>query len=100
MDCHLNWKNHACINFETFKKAIQGRGNGILLKLRNFVSAQILLQVYYTKIYSFLTYSILTWGNNYITNIKPLITLQKKAVGLLVHLLKFSDYRAHTSRNI
>jgi hypothetical protein len=81
--------------FGTFKKAIQGREIGILLKLRNFVSAQILLQVYYTKIYSFLTYSILTWGNNYITNIKPLIALQKKAVGLLVHLIKFSDYRAH-----
>ena len=36
---------------------------------------------------------ISTWGNNYITNIKPLITLQKK----VVRVKTFSDYRAHTS---
>jgi hypothetical protein len=88
MDCHLNWKNHI---LELSKKI--SRGIGILLKLRNFVSTQILLQIYYTIIYSFLTYSILTWGNNYITNIKPLITLQTKAV----RVITFSDYRAHTS---
>jgi hypothetical protein len=88
MDCHLNWKNHI---LELSKKI--SRGIGILLKLRNFVSTQILLQIYYTIIYSFLTYSILTWGNNYITNIKPLITLQKKAV----RVITFSDYGAHAS---
>ncbi len=53
MGCHLNWKNHI---LELSKKI--SRGIGILLKLRNFVSTQILRQIYYTIIYSFLTYSI------------------------------------------
>ena len=52
-----------------------------------------MLQIYYTIIYSFLTYSVLAWGNSYVTNIKSLIILQKRAV----RIITFSDYRAHAS---
>ena len=88
IDSHLMWKNHV---HELTKKI--SRGIGVLLKLRKFVSTQVLLQLYYAIIYSFLTYSVLAWGNTYITNLKPLIILQKKAV----RIITFSDYRKHTS---
>ena len=52
-----------------------------------------MLQIYYAIVYSFLTYSVLAWGNTYNTNLKPLIILQKRAV----RVITFSDYRAHTS---
>ena len=62
-------------------------------KLRKFASTQVLLHLYYAIIYSFLTYSVLTWGNTYISNLQPLIILQKK----VVRIITSSDYRAHTS---
>ena len=88
IDSHLNWKSHI---LELSKKI--SRGIGILAKLRHFVSIQILLQMYNAIIYSFLTYAVLLWGNTYITNLSPLVTLQKKAI----RIITFSDYRAHTS---
>ena len=53
IDSSLNWKDH---NHELSKKNL--RGIGILLKLRKCVSTQILLQVYYSIIYSFFIYGV------------------------------------------
>ena len=92
IDSHLNWKSHI---LELSKKISRGIGI-ILAKLRHFVSIQILLQMYNAIIYSFLTYAVLLWGNTYITNLSPLITLQKKAI----RIITFSDYRAHTSPSL
>ena len=88
IDTSLNWKDHI---HELSKKI--SRGIGILLKLRKCVSTQILLQVYYSIIYTFFTYGVLIWGNTYKTNLYPLIILQKKAV----RIITFSDFLAHTS---
>ena len=73
VDCHLKWKEHI---LEVSKKL--ARGIGILLKLRHFVNLASLVQVYYSIIYSFLTYGIIVWGNTYSSNLQPLIILQKK----------------------
>ena len=88
IDCHLKWKEHI---LEVSKKL--ARGIGILLKLRHFVNLASLVQVYYSIIYSFLTYGIIVWGNTYSSNLQPLIILQKKAI----RIITFSDFRAHTS---
>ena len=88
IDCHLKWKEHI---LEVSKKL--ARGIGILLKLRHFVNLASLVQVYYSIIYSFLTYGIIVWGNTYSSNLLPLIILQKKAI----RIITFSDFRAHTS---
>ena len=66
---------------------------GILSKIRYFVSQQVLVQLYYTLIYPFLTYSLITWGNTYPTSLQPLITLQKKAV----RIITFSNFNSHSS---
>ena len=83
IDSSLNWKDHI---HELSKKI--SRNIGILLKLHKCVSTQILLQVYYSIIYTFLI-----WGNTYKTNLYSLIILQKKAV----RIITFSDFLAHTS---
>ena len=89
IDCHLNWKEHV----HELSKEI-ARGIGILSKLRPFVSQAILVQVYYSIIYSFLVYGVLIWGNTYKTNIQPLVILQKKKA---LRIITFSDFKAHSS---
>ena len=88
IDSHLNWKDHV---HELSKKI--SRSVGILLKLRHFVPIKILVQLYYSIIYPFLSYGALIWGNIYISNIQPLVILQKKAI----RIITFSEYRSHTS---
>ena len=66
---------------------------GILRKLRYLVSQQVLVPLYYTLIYPFLTYSLITWGNTYPTTLQLLITLLKKAV----RIITFSDFNSHSS---
>ena len=77
-----------CIFQKTIKRCI-----GILSKISYFVSQQVLVQLYYTLIYLFLTYSLVTWGNTYPTSLQPLIILQKKAV----EIITFSDFNSHSS---
>ena len=88
IDSNLNWKHHILHISKKIKRCI-----GILSKLRHFVNISVLIQVYYSLIYPFLTYALVTWGNTYSTSLKPLITLQKKAV----RIMTFSDFKAHSS---
>ena len=64
IDRHLNWKEHV-------KKTLAkiSRGIGIPTKIRHYVNTSILVQLYYSLIYPFLTYGVLAWGNTYITNL-------------------------------
>ena len=68
------------------------RGIGVLSKLRHFTNTEIFEQLYYTLIYPFFTYD-LTCGNTYITTLRSLIILQKKAI----RVITFSDFREHSS---
>ena len=83
IDSHLSWKYHRKI-----KKCI-----GILSKIRHYVTGLVLVQLYYSLIYPFLTYSLITWGTTYQTTLLPLITLQKRAV----RIITFSEYNCHSS---
>ena len=85
IDSNLNWKEHV---HELCKKI--SRGTGILSKLRHFVSKHILIQIYYSLIY---TYGVIIWGNTYWSNIKPLYIMQKKAI----RIINFLTYQEHTS---
>ena len=87
MDYNLNWKDHV---FELSKKV--SRGIGILFKLRDFVSTDILIQVYCSLIYLFLIYAVLVWGHIYKRNLHPLVILQKKAMKIMT----FSGFREHS----
>ena len=74
-DSNLNWKPYL---HELSKKVL--RGSRVLSKIRYYVNRNILHQLYYSIIYPFLTYGLSIWGNTYSTTLKPLITLQKRAI--------------------
>ena len=62
IDSHLNWKPQ----IENITKKLK-RSVGILSKVRYFISANILISLYYSLINPFLIYGILVWGNTYPT---------------------------------
>ena len=88
IDSNLNWKEHV---HELCKKI--SRGIGILSKLRYFVSKRILIQIYYSLNYPYLTYGVIIWGNTYWSNIKLLYIMQKKAI----RIINFLTHQEHTS---
>ena len=55
----------------------------MLSKIRYYVNRKILRQLYYSIIYPFLTYGLSIWGNTYSSTLKPLITLQKRAIRII-----------------
>ena len=65
---------------------------GICSKARYYVNVDILIMLYYSLIYPFLTYGIQVWGLTYPTYLKPVTTLQKR----VVRLMTFSDPRSHS----
>ena len=60
----------------------------ILSKLKNFVTDDILTQLYYSLVYPFLTYGLVVWGNTYATTLKPIVTLQKQTLRIIITLSK------------
>ena len=88
IDSHLSWKYHILHISKKIKRCI-----GILSKIRHSVTNQVLIQLYYSLIYPFLTYSLITWGNTYQTTLLLLIILQKKAV----RIMTFSEYNSHST---
>ena len=100
IDSHLNWKKH----IEHPCKKI--RSLGISCKIPYFINKNILVNLYYSLIYPFLTYGLTSWGNTYESNLKPIYILQKKVLRLMffsafdhpssplfkcLKILKFSD---------
>ena len=74
-DSNLNWNPY----LHELSKTIS-RGKGVLSKIRHFVNRNILHKLYYSLIYPFLTYGLSIWGNTYNSTLRPLITLQKRAI--------------------
>ena len=78
VDDHLNWNYHIS---HVAKKI--GRGIGILAKLRQFLTPQMLKNVYYCLVYSHLSYGVHVWGSAATSALNKLVILQKKAVRIL-----------------
>ena len=62
-------------------------------KLRYYVNSTILINLYYSLIYPFLTYGVLSWGNAYTPTLQPLYILQKKAM----RTITFSNFDQHST---
>ena len=75
--------------FANFKRL--SRANGMLSKLRHYVSLDILLSLYYSLFHSHLSYAANVWAlNTNATN--SVLLLQKKAV----RLMTFSKFNSHS----
>ena len=88
IDSNLNWK----MQIDNICKKIR-RSIGLLTKIRFYVSQKILIQLYYAIIYSHLSYGLIASGSASQTSLKPLVTLQKKAI----RIMTFSKFDAHSS---
>ena len=64
---------------------------GLLAKLRHFVPRQILLKIYQSLIYPYITYGLAAWSQAAKTHLKKIILLQKRAL----RIINFSDRRDH-----
>ena len=86
-DSNLTWKNHVNELCLKLSKTV-----GIFSKLRYYVNVDILIMLYYSLIYPFLSYGIQVWGLTFPTYLKPGTTLQKR----FVRIMTFSDPISHS----
>ena len=73
IDDRLNWKAHTMA-----LKLKLSRQCGILYKVRDRLSLQVLRLVYYSLIYPHLLYCNIIWSSTYQSHLQPLTILQKK----------------------
>ena len=75
IDKNLNWAPHIQhINSKISKNL------GILFRLRHFLTLNTLKQIYYSLIYPFLHYGIMSWGNTYPSRLTKVQTKQNKCI--------------------
>ena len=90
-DSNWTWKNQ--VNELCLKLIIENCRH--IFKLRYYVNVDIIILIivlYYSLIYPFLTYGIQVWGLTYPTYLKPVTTMQKR----VVRIMTFSDPRSHS----
>ena len=79
IDSTLKWDKH----ISTVKSKVS-RGLGIIRKAKKTLNKTCLITLYYSMIYSYLTYCIEVWGNASNVYMDPLFKIQKKAVRIIV----------------
>ena len=75
IDEHLSWVDHI--------RSVQNKiscGNYLLARTKNFLPSTIRLTLYNSLIRPHLDYGVLAWGGVGVSKLKPLITIQKKAI--------------------
>ena len=77
----MNWKFH--IDF--IKRKIN-KIRGIIYKVRNLATRDVLMKIYYALVYSYLNYSVMSWGGAYKSNIDPLQRAQNKVLKTILFL--------------
>ena len=88
LDSYLNWKSHT-----TLLSAKLARANGIISKLRHYVSTKTLINIYFALFNSHLQYGCQLWCLTDNTTTKPIYILQKKAL----RLITFNNSRCPSS---
>ena len=88
IDLYLNWSYHIDLLAPKLSRA-----NGILSKLRHFVTIDNLRNIYLGIFSSILTYSAQIWGQHHNYHVKRVIKLQDKSI----RIINFAEYREPTS---
>ena len=86
-DSNLTWKSHVNELCLKLSKTV-----GILSKVRHFVNKHILVMLYYSLIYPFLTYGVHVWGLTFPSFLTQLFIIQKKAI----RIISFSEPKSHS----
>jgi hypothetical protein len=88
IDAKLSWKKH--IDYIALKIS---KGLGAMSRAKNILPQKILLMLYHSMIYPYLTYCNIVWGSASTAVLSRLIYLQKRAVRLITK----SHFRAKTN---
>ena len=86
IDSNLSWKYHIGHITSKISKTI-----GIIARLRYYVPTSVLLTIYRSLIFPYLSYGIVVWGHAAQTYINQILVLQKRAL----RLIYFASYRSH-----
>ena len=86
IDSNLSWKNH--VGHITSKIS---RTVAIIARIRHYVPTSVLLTIYESLIFPYLSYGIVVWGHAAETYINQILVLQKRAL----RLIYFTSYRSH-----
>ena len=89
IDNHLNWKHHILHIRNKISKV-----TGTITKSRDSLNNKSLLLLYYGLIYPYLQYCIVAWGAATPTTLKPIVTIQKRAIRIVAGV----GYRDHTEQ--
>ena len=87
LDEHLNCKKQIA----SVTKKIS-RGIGILARLRGYLDPNLLKNIYFSIVYSHLSYGVEVWGSACPTDLEKILILQKKAVRILTGNKYFQIY--------
>ena len=87
VDEHLSWGEH--INGVSKKIS---RGIGIITLLRNSMGRDLLVNLYYSLVYSHLIYGIHVWGSACSSELEKIKILQNKAVRVISKVQHFQIY--------
>ena len=78
IDNNLSWKHHIDYIALKISKTI-----GIISRLRHFIPTSIILDIYRSLIHPYISYGLSVWGQTTKTNLKRILTLQKRALRLI-----------------
>ena len=87
IDSTLSWKHN--INYIVCKIS---KTVGVIANIRRFVPSDKLLKIYYSLIFPYIHYSIVTWGQAAETQMSKILLLQKR----VLRFINGMKYRAHT----
>ena len=88
IDSKLQWKYHIQYISSKISKSI-----GILMKARKVFCTNTLVSLYYSFVYSYLSYCVMVWGTACATHLDRLVKLQNKSI----RIITFSGYLDHTA---
>ena len=88
LDEQLNWSEH--LNHIRLRIS---HGLYILNKVKNNITPSLKRNLYFAIIHSHLSYGCFLWGNTHKKSLKPILTLQKKAIRIIAG----AKYNSHTA---
>ena len=86
IDEYLNWNNHieeVCLKLS--------RVCGILYRVRNNLTTDAMMSIYYTLCYPYINYCISVWGCTWPSFLEKLVVTQKKIIRCMFFLGKFDS---------
>ena len=87
LDEHLSWKPHISQVARKISKSI-----GVINRARFFLPKPCLKTLYYCLVYPYLHYCIIVWGSAYKTNLRRLVSLQKR----VIRIISKSNFDSHS----